>query len=51
MSCKCYSHKKNVCFIKLSDAQIKSEDQFLNEGYTFVRYDDKHEEVVLTKRV
>jgi len=26
-------------------------DQFLNEGYTFVGYEDKHEEVVLTKRL
>jgi len=29
----------------------EEEDQLLNEGYKFIRYDAKHEEVVLTKRL
>ena len=29
----------------------EEEDQLLNDGYKFIRYDTKHEEVVLTKRL
>jgi hypothetical protein len=32
-------------------AKTREEDQLLNDGYKFIRYDDKNEEVVLTKRL
>ena len=46
-----YQAFKKAEYITKRAKTREEEDQLLNEGYKFIRYDAKHEEVVLTKRL
>ena len=42
---------KTPLFLEAIPLTTREEDQLLNDGYKFIRYDTKHKEVVLTKRL